>query len=112
MNFIVDLKGVKDKQELIKRFVDTLKLPDEPNWQWNWDAFNDYFRNLDTDSKVVRESDPVPQEVHLTIRNIWDVARYSKDEYCSLCEILVEATDQDNRVDKIKFTFEIQNEDK
>lgn len=113
MNFEVDFTGVKDKQDVIRKLVLVFKLPEEfhmpapgsEEYTWNWDAFEDYFMSLDSDSEIIRTADPKPESVYLLVKNIDEVKKVSDKDHETLLAILQDATKDDHRGDKIQFSF-------
>jgi hypothetical protein len=77
------------------------------DWNWNWDAFEDYFRNLDSDSEIVRETVPKPGKIHLRVKNIDEVRKISEKDYQLLLSVLQDSLDKDYRSDNIEFTYEL-----
>ena len=106
-NIEIDFSNVKDKDDVIRCFEKAFGFPIAK--YPGWDGFNDYFRNFRSDSLISKLS-PFPEEVHLTLKNLGKVAGASKSTYSTLCEILVEATDMDNRADGVRLTFNVVNE--
>ncbi len=78
LNFKVNFSGADDKQDIIKKLVSVFRLPNSPKSNWNWDAFEDYFTSLDSDSEIIRNMDPKPKQVNLIIKNIKDVKKILK----------------------------------
>lgn len=109
MNIIVNLKGAKTSNDVIMRFAEALKIA---GLQGNsWDAFNDNFRNLDSDSKIISGTGKKVDKLHLTIKNSSDLVNSSEKDYSTLVQILSEATNVKNRGDGIKFTFELMDDE-
>jgi hypothetical protein len=101
LNFIVDFAGVKNKQEVIDRLISVFQLPDAGNW----DSFQDWFTSLESDSAIVNSMNPLPQKIHLDVKNIADVKKVSQRDYDILLEILNEGIQSEKPENKIKFSF-------
>lgn len=110
LNFNVDFINVKDKQEIIRRLVKVFSLPDSEEWNWNWDAFQDYFTSLSSDSEIVREAKIRPKKIHLIVKNIQDVKKISEKDYSILLSVLEDETKAENKdIDEdIEFSYEIE----
>lgn len=106
---IIDFSSAVDEKSVIECFVKALGLP-EVKYP-NWDGFSDHFRNLDSDSAIIRSSHPNISELHLILKNLNVLTAQSRDAYSTLCRLLVGATDINNRGDGISFTFNVVNED-
>lgn len=107
LDFEIDFQGVTDKSGIIKKLVSVFRLPDSPDSNWNWDAFEDYFTNLDSDSGTVRNSNPKPNKIHLVIKNIQEVKKASETDYDTLLSVLDHATKKENRGDQLEFTYNL-----
>jgi hypothetical protein len=124
----IDLKGVKETEELIKSFYVVLQLPyDERNTFSSWEALNDWMRSLDSSSKIISRMNPVPDHVHLIIKNYNDVKVLNQvkqgnygtyNDFHVFNEILIELTDNHSdirgtggRLVNIKITFEVHHGD-
>lgn len=103
----IDFEGVKNKEDIIKRLVSTLELPDFEGSKWNWDSFEDYFTNLDSDSNLIRESGNQIKKVSLTVKNVQETKKVSQKDYGILLSVLDHATKIENRGDKIEFSYRI-----
>jgi hypothetical protein len=101
----INLKGSNNKFELLKRFYETLGMPNLG--VGNWDAFSDDIRSLHTESSIVIEKKP--KEVHFIIQIDPATINAIESDYKTLLEILSDATNPEQRHDKIKFTFELAN---
>lgn len=109
MNFKVDFQDVITKQDIINQLTLTFKLP----YSTNWDSFEDWFVCLDSDSEIVANSNPIPEEVHLIIKNIDAVKKIEEMEwdghsvFDNLLDVLNWCTNKENRGDGIIFTYEL-----
>jgi hypothetical protein len=111
MEVIINLKNITSKEDIIFRFNEVLKLHTLQKGIPNWDSFEDDLRHLGSDSKLVYEMNPKPENVHLVIKNIGDVKKFSVKEYAMLYNILSRAADQNERRDGISFTFDVGEEE-
>lgn len=97
-----DFTGVNSKSDVILRIADAFKLHDITGA--NWDAFMDFFTNLNPDSEVVRTAVPIPTQVHLAIKSISSVKSLPDGVYETLMGILNDSTLSAFRGDNITFT--------
>ncbi len=95
-NLIVDLTDVKSKEDMLKRFNDVFDFVIEPACNW--------------DSLMYMSKMPDEKNIHLIIKNIHNVKRFSEKEYNTLLDILVSSTDKGQRQDGINLTFEVSND--
>lgn len=90
-------------------FKEVFKFEEE--FQCNsWDAFEDDFRSLNTQSKLII-NDPDFENItsiHLIIKNTLDFANNAKQDYFTFVEILADATEK-SRYDGYNFSFELDN---
>ena len=109
LQVIVDLSDSTTQDEVIKKFVNTLKLT--PMTLPNWDGFYDYLRSLHTESDLVKQKQP--KAVHLILKNVINFENSSRElgtgDYNTFLGLLADSTDKNQRHDKIIFTFEIDN---
>ncbi len=110
INFEIDFQGVTGKIDLFKRFVKIFGLPEGKDWifgNWNWDGFTDRFTSLGSDSATINSIQPVPEKVHLVVKNIEEVKKVSQKDYDILLSVLETSTQKEYRGDKIKFSYQI-----
>lgn len=106
MDFIVDFRDVKDKRDVILRLSEVFKLHDISGH--SWDSFEDFFTSLNPDSEIIRNANPMPEAVHLVVKNVEAVKKVSGNDYDILLSILDEATRPESRGDKILFSYELK----
>jgi len=104
---IIDLSNVRSKDEILKLFNDIFSFTIPPR---TWDGFNDWFRNLDTDSAMYKREIPDEKDIHLILRNIHHVKKFSEEDYNILIDLLFNATDKGQRGDDVNLTFEVSND--
>lgn len=123
----INLKNIKDEKDLIHRFFEVLQLPQEENRTYaSWDALYDYMCRLDSDSKLISQMNPIPEHVHLVIKNYNDVKVIdqmkqgnfgSYNDYSVFNKLLIDLTDNhpecrgEGAIVSIKITFEVHHGD-
>lgn len=125
ITFTIDLKGIKTSEDLIRRFYDTLELPKE-YFNDSWDGLTDWMENLGSDSEIVSKMNPVPNHVHLIIKNYREAKVLDFDykhqhgisnDFKIFNEILIRWTDNSpeirgvGQIVNIKITFEVHHGD-
>lgn len=90
MNITIDLKGLKTKDEVIRKFSETFVIHAS-----NWDAFEDGLQNADADNPKITFP------LWLSIYNYRDFEKSEPDNYKMFSEILKES--QKSYLGKNKF---------
>lgn len=99
---IIDLKGVKSKEEILKRFQDIFEFnvepindsnSSQPN-KGNWDVFIDLFYELDKFSEMYKRKMFNEKSINLTLKNVQDAINNCREEYEILISILNNFTDR------------------
>lgn len=104
---IADFSKVENKKDVILALSKALGLPEAKNP--GWDGFSDYLRSLNTDSVTIRAMSPLPEVLHLVLRNLQRVRSLDTKIYSTLCEILIETTEMQHRTDGIQLVYSIEN---
>lgn len=112
----IDLGEIRSKIELVKLFYVELMLPYSENDSFEfWDALNDNMTSLHTDSKIISESNPIPEHIHLVIRNDQRIKVLDKKDQEIFKDMLINLTDNSPEMRgigstiNIKFAFEVQS---
>jgi len=110
----IDFKGAKNEKDIIRRFYDTLQLPQygEKDTYSSWHALYDWLSSLDSDSKIISRMNPIPEHVHFILKN-YAVTDGMRDVQHMLLIFMASLTDNhpDHRGlggnPNIKITFEV-----
>lgn len=105
---VIDFSGAKNEGDVILVLSKALGLPEAKNP--GWDGFSDYLRSLGNDSEIVRIMNPLPEALHLVLKNLQRVRALDAKMYSTLCEILIESTEMRHRTDGIQLIYSVVNE--
>lgn len=103
LNLKVDIGKVKNKNELIVTVAKAFGINDLSGN--SWDAFEDDFRSLDTESQVYKDAGN-PKEVNLQILGMEDAKKSVEPNDIRIFTDILDRATEDDRYDGVNFTYE------